>query len=240
MALERKWLAIPATPLTADGSTLGIVQVADTIGLRTKMRIGIYSDTAQATDYQVQEVLSKTTFVVGPIGPKVGRGNFSDVSRFLVSENAMFRVAEQDKNNVPEKDHYSAVYEGDPVIADRVKPVDSYGRDYTESNPIPVIDVGGDFSGVLEPHIQNIEALDANTEYQFMFPANTRKFLLRVRDGDSKLQLSWAEGESATNFLTVPAGCNYSEEVNISALRLYFQTSKPNKIIELLFWTQAA
>lgn len=237
MALERRWTAILPRPLTANGSALGVIEVADTAGFRTKMKVGLKSNTQPARQFQVQEVLSTTKLIVGAPGPKVGRDAYADVSMYTVADGATISAAEQDKNNVPEKDHYSAVYEGDPVIADRVLNVDQYGRPYTENNPLPVIDLA-EITGALEPHIENIEVTDADTEQSFLFPGNTKRFMIRVRDGDAKMKVSWVEGESGSKYLTIAMGCNYSEEINVSGRKICFQVTKPNKIVELLYWTQ--
>lgn len=137
--IERKWLAVTATPLTSDGSTIGVVTVADTAGFYTKQQVFLASSTKTATSYQVQEVVSKTKLVLGPIGPKVGRNNFSDLSGYLVSDGCALAAPEQDKGaNPPDKDHYSAIYASDPIVADRVIFVDQYGKYYGEGNPLPI------------------------------------------------------------------------------------------------------
>lgn len=138
MALERKWPAIPARLLTADGNAFGLIQIADTAEFRTKQKIGLKSNTLSPTAYQVKEVISSTQLIVGPIDNKVGRENFSDVSMWTVADGATIHAVEQDKNQIPDKDHYLAVYESDPVVADRVILVDKYGNKYGEGNPLPI------------------------------------------------------------------------------------------------------
>ena len=137
--LERKWLAVTATPLIANGTTIGIVTVQDTAGFRTKQSVFLLSSTLGQKQYQVQEVLSPTQLVLGPMGSKVGRQNFADVSAFLIGDNAAIGAPEQDRTaNPPDKDHYSAIYESDPVVADRVILVDQFGRLFGNGNPLPI------------------------------------------------------------------------------------------------------
>lgn len=137
--IERKWLAVIATPLSSDGTTLGVVTVLDTAGFFTKQSVALASFAAPSKQFQVQEVISKTQLVLGPIGPKVGRQNFSDVSAWLVADGAALAASEQDKGaNPPDKDHYSAIYASDPIVADRVIFVDQYGKYFGEGNPLPI------------------------------------------------------------------------------------------------------
>lgn len=138
MAIERKWLAIPAQPLTANGTSYGGINVASTRGYRTKMIVGIFSDTVQPIAYQVKEVVSETEMIIGLKGPEVGRQAGTDLTRWTTLDNAQIRAAEQEKTNIPEKDHYSAIYEADPVVADRVIQVDEEGNFYGPGNPMPI------------------------------------------------------------------------------------------------------
>lgn len=137
--IERKWLAVIATPLIANGTSIGVVTVADTAGFRTKQSVFLTSSINGQKQFQVQEVISATQLVVGPVGSRVGRQNFSDVSAFLVADNATMGAVEQDRTaNPPDKDHYSAIYESDPVVADRVILVDQFGRLFGNGNPLPI------------------------------------------------------------------------------------------------------
>jgi hypothetical protein len=86
------------------------------------------------------------------------------------------------------------------------------------------------------PLVYNVSALLAATEYSQALSTATKRFTIRVR-GNSNLQLGFAVGESATNFITIPHGCTYTEnELNFSGT-LYFQTSKATQIVEILQWT---
>lgn len=138
MALERKWLAVLATPFTANGTALGVVTVADTAGFRVKQLVFCLSNTVQPQQFQVNAVLSPTQLVLGPVGPKVGSNNFVSLAAFLTADGATVAAPEQDKSGIPDKDHYLAVYEAEPIVADRVIWVDQYGRFYGPGNPLPI------------------------------------------------------------------------------------------------------
>lgn len=91
---------------------------------------------------------------------------------------------------------------------------------------------------VLDPYIENISAILANTEYSFAFPFNTKKFLIKVRDGYAKMRIAFAPGDTSTDYIGISMGSFFNEEVNVSNKTIYFQTNKTNQIIELLYWVQ--
>lgn len=148
MAMERFRAAFLVTPLTSNGTALGVITVADTAGLYVKQVVELKSNTKQPAQFQVQEVLSNTQFVIGPVGPKVGHQNFSDASSYLLTDIATISAPQQKKSEIPDKDHYLAVYESDPIVADRVVAVDKYGRFYDTDNPMPTSGGSGGSSGL--------------------------------------------------------------------------------------------
>ena len=88
----------------------------------------------------------------------------------------------------------------------------------------------------ISPVIYNVATTLANTEYSQALNPNVRRFTIRVR-GNSKLQLAFDSGDSATLFVTIPPGCSYTEdEINFTGT-LYFQTSKALQTVEILEWT---
>jgi len=93
--------------------------------------------------------------------------------------------------------------------------------------------------GATTPSIQNVTILTANIENMIVLPLNTKRFQIRVRDSIAKLQLAYVLGDSSLNYITVPRGCNYSEEnLNLTTLSrvLYLQSNKNNTIIECVVW----
>jgi len=86
------------------------------------------------------------------------------------------------------------------------------------------------------PLIYNVSCLLANTEYSQALTVGTKIFTIRVR-GISSLKLAFEPGESSINYITIPAGANYSADgLNFSGL-LYFQTTKATQIVEILEWS---
>jgi hypothetical protein len=140
MALEKKWLTISPVLLVSDGTSLGLLTIADTAGFHDKQLIVLKSNTAQPSLFQIKRVISASQMIVGPNNNKVSPNDFSDVSAFKVIDNAQISATEQDKLAMPtEKDHYFAVYESSPINADRVILTDAHGNFYDAiNNPFPV------------------------------------------------------------------------------------------------------
>lgn len=262
--VEKKWLAVTAQPFTADGTQFGIVTVADTAGLKTKQNVFISANTLPILNAQVKRVISKTQLIVGPINNRVDTSDFFNISAYTVALSSSIAAAEQDRAvQIPDKDHYQAIYESDPIVADRVVLVDQYGNLYNSTNPLPInftgsisigsvtikdsdgdeLDINPDGSvnavvgGVNTPVISNFITINASTEYNYSFPANTKKFSLNAR-GNAKLQFSYTIGQSGSNFKTVFPGNSYSESnIVVPILTIYFQSNKAGEVVEILSWS---
>jgi hypothetical protein len=128
MAFERSLPAVPPQYFTADGTQYGVVTIGDTSGFRVKQNISLVSNAVPSMSLQVKRVLSPTQLIVGPIDNKITKNNIVNISSFKVSDSAYIFAQEQGKVNIPDDDHYKAIYESDPVVADRVVVVDKYGR----------------------------------------------------------------------------------------------------------------
>lgn len=139
MALERKWDTVSPQAFIADGTPQGFITLADTQGFRTK-QVAYLKSTSNpiAVPVQIKRVLSPTVLVVGAVDNKIASWTPFDVSAYTVASGAVIGAEEQNKNAIPRDDHYSAIYESDPVVADRVISVDQYGRPYTPANTLPV------------------------------------------------------------------------------------------------------
>ena len=137
--LERKWDAVPPVAFTAPGTAQGQIMVTDTAGFRIKMTVGIVTNVPnQIVPAQVKRILSSTVMILGQVDGKVFQWAPLDLSAFGPGNAAMVGAEQQNKSEVPPDPHYLAVYEGDPVCADRTIPVDPYGQHYTPANTFPV------------------------------------------------------------------------------------------------------
>lgn len=135
------------------------------------------------------------------------------------------------RNSIEQREHE------DDAAARRVVPVDQDGDFFgTSGNPIYVIPTIGPSAS--DPEIFNVEATDADTEYEQELPDHCNALLIRVRDGEAKLQVSFNAGETSTKFITVGLGNNfYVSGVDLVGKSIFFQASKPGKVIEILTWS---
>lgn len=85
------------------------------------------------------------------------------------------------------------------------------------------------------PTIYNVSAPLANTEYSQALNANTKKFTIRCRD-IATMRLAYVSGDTATNYITIPHGCTFSDESIDFTGTLYFRTTKAAQVIEILEW----
>lgn len=140
MARERWLKAVPATPFTADGNENGIVTVDDTSCFKVKAFVVIKSDTQDEQRFEVKRVLNIKEMIIGPEGKKITLK--SDMSPFLVADNATIEMPEQERRDIPPADYERAVYEEEPTVAKRVVDVNKLGDIYDYDNPKPVTEAG--------------------------------------------------------------------------------------------------
>lgn len=144
MAFERAWSAVSPQSFTADGTRFGLVTVADSCKFRVKQSVYLKNTAGALLAVQVKKVISPTQLIVGTINnAQIGQWPPLDISSWTVASGAAIGAEEQQKNKIQDGDHYLAVYEGDPVVADRVIPVDCNGNFYGPENPVPVSIDGG-------------------------------------------------------------------------------------------------
>jgi hypothetical protein len=134
VALEKRWEQVSAN-FTADGTSDGIVPVADASGFFAKQKVTVKSDTQQPIFLEVKRVYP-TKVVVG-LDDK-GIDHKQNMSAYLVVDNANIFAAEQTKTKLQPDEIFNAVYERDPAVALRGLLVDSFGNVYKVTNPFPV------------------------------------------------------------------------------------------------------
>ncbi len=137
MAFERQWTAVPPIALTTDGSTTGVIQVADTVGFFVKMNAQLSNNAGQILTVEIKRVISQYILLVGP--PKTPITTYSDCSAFTVATASTISAQQQNKTSLSMEDRLLATYEQEPLNDWRVRPVDQHGNGYSDSNPLPVV-----------------------------------------------------------------------------------------------------
>ncbi len=150
MAIEKSWAAVPPQLFTANGTTAGVVTIANTAGFKVKQVVTIANGVPSTQEIQVQvrRVLSPGQLIVGPIPQSLqppykqeGASLLSrrvDISAYTVAAGAYIYAGELPKVILPIPDIAQAVYEQEPTCAIRTTGVDQYGNFYTDTNPFPV------------------------------------------------------------------------------------------------------
>ena len=115
---------------------------------------------------------------------------------------------------------------------------DGYGKPInstTTATNVVGLDVAPLFPSL--PTIQNVSVITANTEVSCTLPIDSKRFIVRVREGDTKVRLAFISGGTSTNYFTINPGIVFSEmDVNASSVTLYFNTNQAPRTIEVLSW----
>lgn len=135
MAFEKRWPAVAPQAFTSNGTSNGLVTVADTRGFKVKANASIISANQPPLQVQICRVLSDTQMIVSLVGKKITDRTL-DLSSYAVGSS----IAQEDqpRTELPQNDREMAVYDQEPTVAQRNVLVDQLGRYYETANPIPV------------------------------------------------------------------------------------------------------
>lgn len=87
------------------------------------------------------------------------------------------------------------------------------------------------------PDISNVSMPSANTEYSLALPANTKKFLIKLRATNSLLKVAYTVNESGSVFMTIPFGSSLNREgLRATSKTLYFQSPSASQTAEIETW----
>lgn len=241
MALERKWFTI-SKPFIANGTLNGVIKVLDVAGFFVKQRVKISATALPDLNLEIKRVDDTDTITVGPIDSNIE--SRSNLTAYTTIAGSVIYAAEQEFSFIKPETIVNATYERDPTKAWRVIDVDQYGRPYNKDNPKPVdatLNVGSinvEIADPTTPKIVNISVPLANTEQSYLLPANTKRFVMRVRDGLAQIKLAYVSGTTGTVYRTVDMGASYESGLidAPSGFTVYFQLTKASKIIEIESW----
>ena len=231
---EQRVYAVPSTAFISDGTVKGQLQVTDNSDWMVGQIVYLGSDTQDNLELKIKRISSdKNTMWVGPINKPIQVR--TDISDFLIIDNASIKANEQKRPSVPEQEIERHTYEEEPAVARRVIIVDKWGNRIDDANPLPV-NATISVSSVGTPQIFNVSAPDKNTEYSQTLPDNTAQFQLRARD-KAKLHISYVLNATTTNYFTVVPGSVFKiEGVKLINKTLYIKSSKNDTEVEIMTW----
>lgn len=136
MAIESKWEAVPEISLISDGTTQGQLEVNSASDFKVKMTIILVSNTQPTKQFQIKRIVNGSLILVGELNTPIHQR--SDVSSYLVSDNARLYAQEQQRPNISPEIVHRNVYEEEPTVALRTMSVDEFGNKYGPDNPMSV------------------------------------------------------------------------------------------------------
>lgn len=183
MFVEKKRIGVSPRPLTANGGSDGTVTVSNIKDFFVKQTIILTSNSLQPRELEIKRFIDKNSFKVGPKGQTIR--TYSDVSDFLVSDNAFISAPEQDRPGIKPDEIRRAVYAEEPVVAERSILVDEYGDYYGQDNPLPT---SATFTGDINVKLTDEPIKISGTENgqpngaEFPFVNNILQQILKAKD----------------------------------------------------------
>ena len=208
MSNERRWPAYDATPFTANGTLDGVVTVADTFGLYTKMTVALTSNTQPQQSFKVNAVLSPTQVQLGPVDKDLTVN--SNLTAFTTADNATIFASRQAFGSINPENITNAVYAREPIVALRTIGTDKYGKYYDKDNPLPV---DATVSVVVPPVSVDLDGYDQDNPDSVNITGSDNGLETGVKrgarvDADYDLRVGLSNGANK-------AGVNASGEVSV-------------------------
>ena len=189
--LEKRLAAVSPQSFIINGGSDGSVTVNDTSLFKVKQEVILSASSLSNLDQiEVKRIVSPNVMYVGPKGGNID--SRIDVSAYTVALGATIFANEQKRPSIPFEEFTRAVYEEEPVVAQRSVLVDKYGNKYDNSNPMPVnatvsigdvqVDLNG-FSSLNPDSVQIVGSEDGTkTGTKFGTVYNRRQQVLAAHD----------------------------------------------------------
>lgn len=132
---EKKYLTIPPTPLTVDGTVDGVITIADTYCFKVGQQV-LFKNGPTFLKAKVKRVISKTQLIVINTSDPVTTSNKLDMSSFPAG--STIELQEEKRPVIDLLEIQRQVYEEEPTVALRTHNVDHLGRSYGDDNPVPI------------------------------------------------------------------------------------------------------
>lgn len=135
--IQKTFPEISAKLFTANGTSNGVVTVANSLLFKVGQIVNLFSDVIQPIQVEVKFIGTATTLEVGD--PNKSLEDRKDLSSFLTSDNASISANSQTRPAISMEDVIRSVWDESPVVGLRTSLVDELGNKYNASNPVPVI-----------------------------------------------------------------------------------------------------
>jgi hypothetical protein len=132
MAYERFWPAMGPVSLTSAATSRGLVTLSSTAGFRVKMQVLLQDTVLGPQRLEVKRVISDKKLYLGPVAGKIT--DRTDLTGYTTTSS--LTVMEQSRPSIPKDERDRAMFEEEPVLAQRSLIVDQYGAPVTGSNPL--------------------------------------------------------------------------------------------------------
>jgi len=132
--LERKLTAILPQLLTADGTSNGVVKVANSCLFRHRQDIIINAASIDPIEGEIKEVFDEVTVLVGP--RSFSLKDRIDLSAYTTALGATIEAPRQAIKAIGEQEINLSIFERAPVSATRIIPVNKGGNLNDTDNPI--------------------------------------------------------------------------------------------------------
>lgn len=134
--LEKRLIAVPPQLLTTDGTANGKLTIVDSTLFKVKQVIFIRSNTLEPIELEIKRIEGAYTIYLGPLTQTIDKR--SNLVIYTVASGAYIYSNEQKRPSIPQEEFNRAVYEEEPIVAQRTILVDQHGDHYKTNNPFPV------------------------------------------------------------------------------------------------------
>jgi hypothetical protein len=239
MAIEKAWLPIAPRLLTSNGKKNGEIQLSTTKSFRVGMIVLLSSNSLPTPkSFKIKRIIDNKVYLGSPDKNILHR---EDMTGYLLADAAVIWANEQEKAKVPFDDQEMASWEHEPINGRRVFLIDEEGNPYGEDNPVPTtaqINLGSiTFPTADTPTIVNMPMANANTEYSFSLPIDTKKFLIKLHYSKPAV-LSIATTSGGDTFDLTLGDELKEDNVNLTnPIIFYVKSNKPAVRLDIFYWT---
>ncbi len=108
--------------------------------------------------------------------------------------------------------------------------------DETTHDKLDTINASLGGSNDTTPNIYNVDVFTAGVELSQLLPADTKNFIIKSRN-KGELKLAYSLGGTGIDYITIPRGCSFVDSNFYASVTIYFQSTKPGDVIEIVAYS---